>query len=114
MRVSIAISDPWELGERLDWNKLGGEVLRIEHDNRGGQALIRLDEPLIHNKIHWQYMIASPRHKGDTVAALESGNELHSGIVGIPVRQAESAEPFGSPVRLSRRLYFIGSIHLVR
>ena len=43
MRIVVRISDPWDLGEAIEWKPLEGTLLQIIEDEQGGKALIVLD-----------------------------------------------------------------------
>lgn len=92
MQISISISDPWELGEALKWQPLRGELLRLVSDERGGRALIRLDAPVNYRGSAWRYVVAVPRHQGNEIAGLETGQKVLAAFTGIPDQHAESNE----------------------
>jgi len=93
-RLTITVSDPWEFGEALKWRPLQGELLRLVNDERGGQALVKLDEPFEYGGTVCCYLIASPRHVGAEMATLSAGKTVLCGVTGISEQQAESSNPF--------------------
>ncbi|TAK56179.1 MAG: hypothetical protein EPO25_01695 [Gammaproteobacteria bacterium] len=93
MRIAISISDPWELGEVLKWQPLRGEVLQTVNDDRGGRALIRLDDAISYRGSNWRYVVAIPRHQGNEMAGLYSGKKVLGAFTGISEQQAESSNP---------------------
>lgn len=93
MRISISISDPWELGEALKWQPLRGELLQTANDEHGGRALIKLDDGVNYHGSNWRYVVAAPRHQGNEIAALQTGKKLLGAFTGISDQQAESANP---------------------
>lgn len=96
MRISIAISDPWELGEALKWQPLPGELLRIVNDEHGGQALIRFDKPITYHGSVFQLAVASPRLEGHQITELTAGKMVCSALTGISDQQAESGNPLNT------------------
>jgi len=109
MRIVISISDPWELGEALEWRPLEGELLRTVDDGDGSQALIRLDEAIYHREWRWRYLIASPRHEGSDIASLQAGGKVFSAFTPIADPDAESGE-LPATNRLRSGLGFIGDV----
>ena len=93
-RLTITITDPWELGEALKWQPLQGELLGLMPSDRGGQALIKLDEPFEYRGTVCRHVIASPRHVGVEMASLSDGKTVLCGVTGISEQQAESSKPF--------------------
>ncbi len=91
MRISIAVSDPWDLGEATKWQPLYGSLLQTE---RGGRALIKLDNVISYGDSIWSFVIASPRHRGDEVGALQVGKKVAATFIGILDQQAQSEAAF--------------------
>ena len=92
--LTITISEPWELGEAMKWQPLHGELLRSVNDERGGQVLIKLDDPVEYREKTCRHVIASPRHVGVEMASLSAGKTVLCGMTGISEQQAESSNPF--------------------
>ena len=91
MRISIMLSDPWDLGEALKWQPLRGELLEMTPDEHGGKVLIRLDEDVSYRDSVCRYLVASPRYKGSQIAELLTGKKVSCGITGISDDQAKSS-----------------------
>lgn len=89
MQILISISDPWELGESLRWQPLRGELIESVSDEHGGRALIKLDEAVNYHGSACRYAIASPRHKGNEIGAVQAGKKLVCAFIGISEQQAE-------------------------
>jgi hypothetical protein len=94
MRVSVTISEPWELGEAVQWRSLAGELQRLIDDAQGGRVLIKLDHSIRYRGSEWHYVVGTPRHSGDRLAALQAGQKVLSALTGITVQQAVSDNPF--------------------
>jgi hypothetical protein len=108
--VRISISDPWDLGEALQWKPLRGHLLQTASDERGGKALIELDEPVSYGGSVWRYVIAAPRHQGNQITELQSGRKVFSALVGISDQQAKADNPFDTSKWRGGGLVFIGDV----
>lgn len=93
MRVSVTISEPWELGEATNWHSIPAELIRTEIVNGRPVALLKLDEPIIVATSSWPYVIAAPRHAGDWIAELHLGTSVAVSMTGITAQQAMSEKP---------------------
>ena len=113
MRISISISDPWELGEALRWKSLQGELLRMVNDEHGGRALIKLDEVIDYRGSNWRYVVAVPRYQGNDIAALHTGKKVLAAFTGISDQQAESTNALDTS-NWRGGLAFIGDIEATR
>jgi hypothetical protein len=109
MRVTITISDPWEVGEAVHWRSLAGLVSQMVDDGRGGRMLIKLDDPIKYRGSAWHYLIGAPRHAGDRVVSLQTAGRLRSALTGITEQQAISDDPFDTS-NWRGGLAFIGDI----
>jgi len=109
IRISISISEPWELGEALKWQPLRGELLQTVNDEHGGMALIKLDNAINYQGSNWRYVVAVPRHHGSEIAGLHSGRKVLSAFSGISDQQAESSSPL-STSKWRGGLAFIGDV----
>ncbi len=92
-RVLVRVSDPWDLGESLRWRPLEGELLQIASDERGGRALIKLDDRIEYRGSVCRYVVAAPRHEGATIAAIQKGEKVFCNFTGISDSQAASSDP---------------------
>jgi hypothetical protein len=91
-RLILTISEPWELGEALKWLAIRGDLLRMVNNERGGQALIKLDEPFEHRGTVCYYLIASPRHAGFEMARLLAGETVLCSVTGTAEQPAEPSK----------------------
>lgn len=91
MRISIMLSDPWDLGEALRWQPLRGDLLQIMHDEHGGKALIELNESVSYRGLVCRYVIAYTRHKGSKIEELQNGRKISCAMTGISDEQATSS-----------------------
>lgn len=111
-QVSIVLSDPWELGEALNWEPLKGELLRAERGEHGGRALIELERSIAYRGSDCRFVVASPRHVGDEIASLQLRKSVACAFIGISDAQAASS---GVPDTREWRggVAFIGDISLI-
>jgi hypothetical protein len=109
MRVVISVSDPWDLGEALEWRALEGELVRTVDDGHGGKALIRLDEAIAYRDSRWRYLVAAPRHQGSDIKSLQAGGKVFSAFTPVPDAEAESSE-LPATNKLRSGLGFIGDL----
>jgi len=108
MRISVSISDPWELGEALKWQPLQGELLQMVNDEHGGRALIKLDNAINYRGSSWRYVVATSRHQGRPIAEIQNG-KVASAFTGISEQQAESSSPLDTS-NWRGGLAFVGDI----
>src|SRR5699024_5996653 len=91
LQVSIVLSDPWELGEALNWKPLSGELLRMEPGEHGGRALIELERSIAYRGSDCRFVVASPRHVGEEIASLQLRKSVVCAFTGISDAQAVSS-----------------------
>ena len=89
-KVSMRISDPWELGEALQWQAFEAQIIAVSNDN----VLFRLLDPFVYKGTTCEFFVASPRHEGDRVDKLRNGTSLFCGMTRITSEQAKSTDPF--------------------
>lgn len=89
-KVSMRISDPWEMGETLKWEAFDAEIVAVSGDN----VLIRLFDPFVYKGTSCEYFVGSPRHERDHVDKLRNGKPLFCGLTHITSEQARSNDPF--------------------
>lgn len=88
MRISIMLSDPWDLGEAIEWQPLTGELLQMASDAHGGKALIELSASVSYRGSVCRYVVASPRHQGREITELQDGQKVLCALIGISDKQA--------------------------
>ncbi len=112
LRVLIVLSDPWELGEALNWEPLKGELLRREAGGHGGRALIKLEKIITYRGSSCRFVVASPRHQGKEITYLQRRETVSCAFTGISDSQAALG---GAPETLGWRggIAFIGDIRVI-
>jgi hypothetical protein len=93
MRVSLTISEPWEIGEAMNWRPMTGELLRTEIIDGRATALLQLDEPIVFEGNSWPYLVAVPRHTGHSLAEIHDGKSVSISMTAITAQQATSVKP---------------------
>ena len=111
LQVSIVLSDPWELGEALNWEPLNGRLLRMETSEHGGRALVELEKPIAYLGSDCRFVVASPRHEGEEIASVRRRKSVACAFTGISEADAGLD---GVPDTLTWRggIAFIGDIKL--
>lgn len=92
--VRINLSDPWDLGEALNWEPLEGKIIATSESDTGGAVLIKLNEPFNYRNVDCEYFVASPRYQGASIRVLATGKPLFCGITRISKEMAKSQNPF--------------------
>jgi hypothetical protein len=108
-RIRIALSDPWDLGESLNWKPLTGELVRINFEPQGDRALVRFDVPLDYGGVSYGFAVVAPRHKGGDLRALLEGGKVFCSFIAVSDEHARSANAL-STEHWRGGLSFIGDI----
>lgn len=88
MRVTLSLSDPWELGEALGWPTLIGTVV-----HRGTKKwLVELNQPFTHSGVEYRFLVVSARHAHSTLADSTS-KWVPCNIVRTTVDRASEVDP---------------------
>jgi hypothetical protein len=93
MHIKLRISEPWELGEAMEWQAVTGLQLRVDVVNGLEGALIKLDEPINFRGSDWHYVVCTPRHSRDSLVRLDRNQSIVCAITGISETQAVSDHP---------------------
>ena len=88
--VMLKISDPWELGEAVQWEAF----LAVLLTRQGERVLLRIKQPFEFKGKKREFFVASPRHRGDSVNQLYQGRSLFRGMSEIAHDVAMSESPF--------------------
>lgn len=99
--VFLELSDPWELGESLEWKMLQATVIKqgIQPESDFGPEseaiIIRLKEPFSFKGLNYEYLQGSPRHEADSFRALRrKKGSVFCSFTRIPSGQISSESPF--------------------
>ncbi|MGH8489858.1 MAG: hypothetical protein ACREXS_13575 [Gammaproteobacteria bacterium] len=88
--VMLKISDPWELGEAVQWGAFPAVLLT----RQGERVLLAIKQPFEFKGMKREFFVASPRHRGDSVNHLYQGRSLFCGMSEIARDLAMSENPF--------------------
>jgi hypothetical protein len=111
MKITITVSDPWAVGEALNWRPISATVVSMRPQQEQGTALIEFDPPLEYDGRHWRFGVASPRHVGDRIAALDQGPDLFAAVTTID-NDSSRSNWRAATERRGDGLYFIGNIQV--
>ena len=92
--VVVKLSDPWDLGERLNWKPLSAVILAADNDNAPKKLILRLESPFKHQDVLCEYFVAMPRHEGDELKDLLLRKSVFCGLTRIPEDRLQSPTPF--------------------
>jgi hypothetical protein len=111
--ISITVSDPWDVGEAVNWKPIDGELLQLQEADHGGKALVRFDHEIVYRGAAYRYAVAAPRLEGGDVAEIEEGKTVGCALTGISQEQARSSDPMDTS-KWRGGLAFIGDIKPLR
>lgn len=102
-QVTLTITDPWELVAEIESAKLGGEV-RVQ----GRKSLIiGLHRPLVLRGSEYRWLLATPRHVGDSFDA-EHGSTFCSLSSMTDAEEKEGVPP--TPSSFTGELNMLGDL----
>ena len=107
--ISITVSDPWDVGEAVNWQPIKGQLLKMEADEHGGKALVKFDAPVSYRGASYCYAVASPRIEGHHIMEVQAGKIVCSALTGISDQQAKSSNPMDTS-NWRGGLAFIGDV----
>jgi hypothetical protein len=88
LRVTITVSDPWDLGEAIAWQAIRGAVAHMQAD----AWLVKVDSPFVHSDLEYQYLVVSPRHV-DSRLERATSEQVECNIIRTTPERASSAAP---------------------
>ena len=89
-QILITVSDPWDVGEAVNWQAIRGQLLQTESTDSGGKALVRFDHPIRYHGAEYNHAVASPRHEGRNIAEIRAGKSVVCALTAISDEQAQS------------------------
>lgn len=81
--VQIAVSEPWELGEAINWHERLGTLVRVENQEGSQIGLVSLTADLPYENRKWSYLLARPRSDRMNLSALDSGASVPCNFIGL-------------------------------
>lgn len=94
-KITLKLSDPWDLGEQLGWSELEAIIINVKDD--GGVPIsvaIKLVAPFVYKNISCEYFIASPRLEVADFTGLLKGQAVFCGLTRISSDQIATVDPF--------------------
>ena len=88
MRVVLQISEPWEMGEALNWPRITGTIV----SEGGGSWLVEFDRPFDYAGEQYRFVVVSARHEGDRLADATSVT-VPCNMIRTTAQRASSANP---------------------
>ena len=107
--ISITVSDPWDVGEAVNWRTIRGVLLQTAEADHAGKALMRFDHDINYRGSSYRYAVACPRLEGRHVAEIEAGKSVGCVLIGISEEQAESSKPMDTS-KWRGGLAFVGDV----
>lgn len=77
----------------LELETVEGVIILVEEENMQ-EIIIRLLTPFNHEGVNFEYLIASPRHEGNSFDKLQAGDGFICSVLRIPPEQINSDKPF--------------------
>lgn len=88
MRVTINLSDPWDMGEALGWAAMPGTIV-----HRAAAAwLVELDRPVFYSNTEYRLLVVLSRHEGRTLAQATL-HDVSCSLIRTTAERASSATP---------------------
>lgn len=92
--ITITVSEPWDVGEAVNWQPIRGRLLQVNTDDHGGNVLVEFEPPICYRNSIYRYAVASPRLAGHQMTEVTNGGMVCSTFTGISDEQAKSDNPF--------------------
>ena len=84
MLVQLVISDPWDLVTEMGSGPFRAEVIDAQRSTIILAVLLKLKRPWRYEGSLWEYLVASPRHTGDTLDdAFARSSTVHVNAHGL-------------------------------
>lgn len=98
--AEFSLSDPWTLGETIGWQPI--KIIVVKHGIRPQSSygkesesiLIKVVHPFVFEGTKYEYLVASPRHEGDSFGTLGQGENVFCSLIRVTEEQAMSNKPF--------------------
>jgi len=89
--VKIRLSEPWDLGESIQWNPLVAVIIdegmyeEFYSPQRIAALMLELQTPLVHDDSEFKFIHGSARFEGESILDLRRpGDRLHGTFICIP------------------------------
>jgi hypothetical protein len=88
--ISIAVSDPWDVGVATNWRPIQGSLFQTGADEQVNKVLLKFSEPINYHGTVYHYAVVVPRHKESQILDVFAGMIVPCIITGISDAQANS------------------------
>lgn len=92
--ITVKLSDPWDLGERLNWKPLSAVVLSVDNNDLPENLILKLASPFEYKNVKCEYFVVSTRHENEQLKDLASSKSVFCGLTRIPESCLQSTDPF--------------------
>jgi len=92
--MTVKLSDPWDLGERLNWESLSAVVLSVDNNDFPENLILRLTSPFEYKNVKCEYFVVSTRHENEQLKDLANSKPVFCGLTRIPESRLQSTDPF--------------------
>ena len=101
-KVQVLVSEPWDFAEEFRAEKIIAIIeqifiqlhIRTDEFKEHESILLRVLEPFGYKKMKFEYLLASPRHYGDSLQELSKGGNIPFNFLRIPEVEAKSNDLF--------------------
>ena len=90
----VKLSDPWDLGEKLNWMPLYAVVIAIDDSSTPERIILRLIEPFEYKNVRCEYFVVTPRHENGNLNDLLKNKGVFCGLTRIPEERIYLSDPF--------------------
>lgn len=92
--VTVKLSDPWDLGEKLNWKPLSAVILSVDNNDSPENLILRLTSPFEYKNVECEYFVVSTRHENEQLKDLVRSKSVFCGLTRIPESRLQSTDPF--------------------
>ena len=92
--IIVKLSDPWDLGERLNWEPLSAVVVAVDNNSIPEKIILRMIDSFEYENVQCEYFVASPRHEGGRLNDIQRNKGVICGLTRIPDERLQLADPF--------------------
>ncbi|MHB1003553.1 MAG: hypothetical protein ACYC1B_06985 [Thermoleophilia bacterium] len=94
-KVILKLSDPWDLGEQLDWRALEAVIVNVKYEEDVPTSLaIKLSNPFNYHDTHCEFFIALPRLEGADFIQLVDHRAIFCALTRVTPEQMADDDPF--------------------
>jgi len=112
--IVVKISDPWDLGEKLNWKPLIAVIFAVDNSVTPERIILRLADPFEYKNVRCEYFVASPRYEDAQINDLLGNKGVYCGLTRVPEERLSSEDPFdlewwrGGPALIAELVFATG------